>query len=276
MQREKARFAPGVSIVTGGASGIGKALVSELVARGGHVVVADLDKAGAAALAESLTRTGPGSARAVHLDVTDAVALQALVAQVAEERGRLDLLCNNAGVLFAGPFAEMDSRHWRQALDVNVTPVVEGTHAAYRVMAAQSGGGHILNTGSLAGLMPAPRMAPYTLSKWAVVGFSQAVRAEALRDGVHVSVVCPAFVETPLLDDIKIPTSGYAAGSFRRNTRLLQPKLLTAEQVARAALDGLAHDRAVIPVGWLAQFLWRAQRFAPALVAAGVRWQAGR
>jgi short-subunit dehydrogenase len=275
MARDTASFAPAVSIVTGGGSGIGRALATELVCRGSHVVVADIDGARAEQTAAELNARGPGSASAAQVDVTDAKALRELVENTAAERGSLDLMCNNAGILFAGPFAETDARHWDAAIAVNLRAVVDGTHAAYAVMAKQ-GHGHILNTGSLAGLMPAPVMTPYTTTKWAVVGFSQALRAEATRAGVNVSVLCPAYVETPLIDEVYEPTESYRTGSFRKNIKLLQPRMLKPETVAQKALAGLAAKRAVIPVGGLAQFLWRAQRFNPKGVELGNRVQARR
>ncbi|XVX20530.1 SDR family NAD(P)-dependent oxidoreductase [Actinomycetota bacterium] len=268
-------FAPAVSIVTGGASGIGLALARALVARGGHVVIADLNRDAADRVATELSAAGPGSASGYGVDVADRAAMEALVAHTVEQRGRLDLMVNNAGILFAGPFEETTDRHWDTAIDVNLRGVVNGCRAAYPVMQRQ-GGGSILNTGSLAGLMPAPVMTPYTATKWAVVGFSQALRAEATPKGIRVSVLCPAYVETPLIDEPFEPTSGYAEGSFRKNIKALQPRLIQPETVAEKALEGLERDRAVIQVGTLAQFLSRAQRFVPKAVELGIRVQARR
>lgn len=279
-RRSRPPFAPATAIVPGGAAGIGRALAAALVARGGHVVVADIDEEGARHTAGRLSARGPGSASAAALDVADETAVHALVEQVAAERGGLELMVNNAGVLFAGPFAETTRRHWDKAIDVNLRGVVHGTQAAYQVMRGRRRGreraGVILNTGSLAGLIPAPTMTPYTTTKWAVVGFSQALRAEAARHGIQVNVLCPAYVDTRLIDEVFEPTASYAAGSFRRNTRALQPRLITPERVAAAALRGIERDRAVIPVGGLAEVSWRGQRVAPAIVRGITRLQAAR
>lgn len=193
-----------MSIVTGGANGIGRALAEQVVRRGGHVVIADLDGTAVTATAAALTSASAadgGSAEAVQVDVAEPGAVADLVERVSREHGRLDFMANNAGILVAGPLMEFTERDWEVAIDVNFRAVVAGTRAAYAVMAEQASrrgqvsglahgrGNHglargeragvILNTGSLAGLIPAPRMAPYTSTKWAVVGFSQAVRAEA-------------------------------------------------------------------------------------------------
>lgn len=252
-------FAPERSIVTGGASGIGFSIARSLVERGGHVAIADLDADAAGAAAASL---GP-RASAHALDVADAADVQALVDGVVAEHGRLDCMVNNAGILLNGPVDEYDAGHWRRAVDVNLLGVVHGSRAAHDVMVRQ-GHGTILNTGSLAGLMVAPRQLPYTVTKHAVVAFSRGLALEAGRRGVGVHVLCPAFVDTKLLDEPLAP--GAHVGSFRRHARSLQPRLLTPAEVAAAALVGVERGRTVIPVGWLAQALWRLERAVPGVV----------
>jgi NAD(P)-dependent dehydrogenase (short-subunit alcohol dehydrogenase family) len=262
-------FEPKVSIVTGAASGIGRALAAELVARGSHVVVADLDADGAVRAARELGAL----ASAAALDVADAAAVRALVGRVADEHGRLDVMVNNAGIAIGGLLEELDERHWAKALDVNLRGVINGVTAAYEVMRPQ-GSGHILNTASLAGLIPAPAMLPYTTTKHAVVGLSTALRAEAASQGVQVSVLCPGFVDTPLLDDVYAAPASFGGSSVRARVRLMQPKFLTAEQTARKAVDGLAANKAVIPVGFLAHFTWRLLRYAPPVARAVIQGQA--
>lgn len=264
-------FQPTVSIVTGGGSGIGRAISAELARRGSHVVVADLDGARAKEVAADLGDRGS----AAEVDVVDADAVRGLVAATTERHGRLDVMVNNAGVAIGGLLEELDERHWTRALDVNLRGVVNGVSAAYPVMSAQRSG-HILNTASLAGLIPAPAMLPYTTTKHAVVGLSTALRAEAASRGVRVSVLCPAFVDTPLLDEVYAAPASFGGGtSVRSRVRLVQPRFLTPEVVATRAVDGLAADKAVIPVGWLAHTLWRVNRFAPAVARGLVQAQVG-
>ena len=262
-------FRPKVSIVTGGASGIGRAIAAELVARGSHVVIADLDATRAADTARAL---GPSTSVA-QLDVTDAAAVTALVDRTVAEHGRLDVMVNNAGIAVGGLLEELDERHWAKAIDVNLMGVVNGVTAAYPHLRAQ-GSGHILNTASLAGLIPAPAMLPYTTTKHAVVGLSTALRAEAASQGVQVSVLCPAFVDTPLLDDVYAAPASLGGSSVRARVRMMQPRILTAEGVARRAVDGVAANKAVIPVGFLAHASWRLLRYAPPLARAVIQAQA--
>lgn len=251
------RVDPAVSLVTGGASGIGLALASALVARGGRVVVADIDEAGVHRTAAGLGER----ASALTLDVTDAAAVADAVAGLVHAHGSLDLVANNAGIGVAGLAEELTAEHWDAALAVNLGGVVNGVRAAYPVMLEQ-GSGVILNTASLAGLMPVPGMLPYTTTKWGVVGLSLGLRAEAVLHGVQVNVLCPSFVDTPLLDGAHAAPPS-VQGDLRGRIAKVQPRMLTADQTAAAALRGVDADSAVIAVGGLAQAGWRASRFSP-------------
>ncbi|MHB8696273.1 MAG: SDR family oxidoreductase, partial [Solirubrobacteraceae bacterium] len=184
-----------VALVTGAASGIGKALAAALAARGAHVIMSDIDRA---TLEEAATRID-GDRTTAELDVRDANAFVGLVEQITRQHGRLDILINNAGTAAVGEAHELSLDHWRHVLAVNIDGVVHGVHAAYPGMVARASG-HIVNIASVAGLAPAPLFAPYATSKFAVMGLSLSLRAEAATHGVGVTVVCPGAIETPLLD----------------------------------------------------------------------------
>ena len=254
---------PRVSIVTGGASGIGRAIAAELAARGSHVVLADLDGGAAERTAAELAAGAEGGrVSAAEVDVSSFEAIERVVARTEADHGPVDVMVNNAGIALGGLLEELDGRHWDRALAVNLGGVVNGVRAVYPHMSARRRG-HILNTASLAGLIPAPAMLPYTTTKHAVVGLSTALRAEAAALGIRVSVLCPGFVDTPLLDEVYEAPPSIAGGSVRRAVRLMQPRFLTAQTVAVRAVEGLERNRAVIPVGGLAHTLWRLNRFAP-------------
>ena len=189
-------------IVTGAASGIGLALSQELALRGAKVWLSDIN---AAAVREAASRIG-GDALARELDVTDADAFKALVDEVVETHGHLDVLFNNAGIGVIGAAEELDASHFDRAIEVNVRGVTNGFVAAYAGM-VRRGEGAIVNTASTGGLIGVPGMAPYCLSKHAVVGFTKSVRVEAAECGVRVCALCPATIETPMLD------SDYPAGA---------------------------------------------------------------
>ncbi|MGY1785005.1 SDR family NAD(P)-dependent oxidoreductase [Geodermatophilus sp. SYSU D00698] len=259
-----------VAIVTGGASGIGRALGAALVRRGDRVVLADVDGPAAAEVAERLTTLGPGAASAAAVDVRDASAVDAVVTDTASRHGRLDLLFNNAGLGIHGPVEELSPAHWDRAIDVNLRGVVHGVHAAYPLMLRQ-GSGHIVNTASLAGLLPNPGAAPYGTTKWAVVGLSLALRVEAAPRGVRVSVVCPGVVDTPLLDkgmppDLpRVPTAE-ATDVRGVLTRASGGHVSSADALAADVLRGVDRNRALIVAPRWARVMWRLMRLSPSLV----------
>ncbi|MEW9549529.1 SDR family NAD(P)-dependent oxidoreductase [Nonomuraea sp. NPDC050783] len=254
------------AIVTGGASGIGLALVRALAGRGVSVTVADLaEPAGPPA----------GKVEFARVDVTDAEAVAALVGRVSAERGRLDFMFNNAGIAVGGTALEMTREHWDRAIDVNLRGVVHGVLAAYPVMARQ-GFGHIVNTASLAGLVPAPLMLPYTAGKHAVVGLSLALRAEAAAHGVRVCVVCPGFVDTPLLDNANPGLPATRIGSAARQVIGRAPgRLYPADALAADVLRGIARGRAVIVAPASGRLAWRLARLWPGGAVRVARLAAG-
>ena len=188
-------FAGQVAIVTGGASGIGKALAIALAQRRARVVIADNDGQRATEVADQIGQ----AASAVSLNVTDGAAFGAVVDTVVAQHRRLDLLINSAGTAVGGEVQDLSLDHWNHVLDVNLKGVIHGVHAAYPAMVKQRTG-HIVNLASVAGLGPGPLLTPYATSKWGVVGLSLSLRAEAAHYGVGVTAVCPGVIETPLLE----------------------------------------------------------------------------
>ena len=170
-------FTDKTAIITGGASGIGRAVGDELARLGAHVVLADRDGALAEAAAVSITQAG-GRATAATVDVTDAAAVHQLVHDTATAYGRLDYLFNNAGVALAGEVFDMTLADWNRLIDVNLRGVVHGIAAAYPLMLQQRSG-HIVNTASAAGLGPTPGFTAYAATKHAIVGLSTSLRGEA-------------------------------------------------------------------------------------------------
>lgn len=257
-----------VAFVTGGASGIGRALCGALVARGDSVVVADINASGAAAVARELTSRGPGSASSLSLDVADARGFDEAVAGVRAARGRLDLLFNNAGIGVGGPAEELTLAHWERTLDVNVRGVVHGVRAAYPLMIEQ-GFGHIVNTASLAGLLPFPLGVSYAMSKHAVVGLSVSLRAEARLHGIRVSAVCPGVIDTPILDGEGPPDLPRTRLAGRGREMFLHSNRGAAyppERLAEDVLRGVERNQAIIVAPARARATWLAQRLAPRLV----------
>ena len=227
-----------VALVTGGASGIGRSLAAALATRGHDVVIADVDEVAAGrprSRWQPTLRRPVAASAAVPLDVTDRAAFAAVAQQVAADHGSLDLLFNNAGIGVGGLVDELGDEHWDRCLAVNLHGVVHGVQAAVPIMTEQ-GSGHIVNTASMAGLMTVPMMLPYTTTKHAVVALSRALRAELKPVGVGVTAVCPAFIATPLLDNLN---PGH--GRERRHPRRAADVHPAA--AARAAESGRAGGR---------------------------------
>ena len=166
------------AIVTGAGSGIGAALCRALVSAGATVVCTDIDGDAAERTAAALG----ASARSARLDVTDAAAVQAAVDEVVDRAGRLDLMFNNAGIVWGGDTELLTLDQWNAIIDVNIRGVVHGVAAAYPLMVRQ-GHGHIINTASMAGLTAAGQITSYVTTKHAVVGLSLALRSEAVTRG---------------------------------------------------------------------------------------------
>jgi len=258
-----------IAIVTGAASGIGRALARELARRGAEVLLADVQMDAALGVAAEITASG-GKAAAHYLDVADSEAVERYVARVAAEKGRLDYMFNNAGIAIIGEFRDLPAADCKRMLDINVNGVFAGTAAAYAVMIRQ-GAGHIVNTASLAGLVASPGLVAYGASKHAVVGLSLSLRAEAAAYGVRVSAVCPGFIRTPLLDSKTVGMPKQSKSQARVHEMAMAPEICAAQ-----ALAGVAKNKAIIPITGHAKLIWALSRYVPALVHAGSRRMAAR
>jgi short-subunit dehydrogenase len=248
-----------VAIITGGASGIGRALSQELARRGAVVVIADIDSRGAECLAERVMTAG-GEASWAAVDVTKPDEVQQLVHAALQREGRIDFMFNVAGLGPSGGFQGVSVCAWQKTSDINLNGVVYGCAAVYPEMIRQ-GFGHIVNTASLAGLIPAPTMAVYSATKYAVVGFSTSLRAEARAFGVNVTVVCPAWVSTNIR-----PTTRAILGA--ESVHPLQDQLtdrVSPEECAKGVIQGVLRNRAIVVLPRYAGLAWRLYRLFPSL-----------
>ena len=254
-----------VAIVTGGASGIGAALCCALAARGLAVVAADINMDGAEAIAALIRQRG-GTAAARHVDVTNPNSVTQLVQHTVATHRRIDYMFNNAGIAVSADARDLRLEHWHRLIDVNLLGVIHGVQAAYPFM-AQQGHGHIVNTASLAGLVPFPGNLPYATTKHAVVGFSLTLRAEASDLGVKVSVVCPGFVQTAIVADS--PALNVRDEKVQRS----QPfKFMDADDAAQRILAGVWRNQAVIIFPFYARLLWWMHRIRPNWLNPIGRW----
>lgn len=263
-------FEGAVCLITGGASGIGLSLGKELARRKATVILADRQADVASEQASVLARAG-GQASGAELDVTRYPDVEALVNRVADEHGRLDFIFNNAGIGVSGESAYYALSDWMRVLDVNLNGVIHGVHAAYPIM-RQQGFGHIVNTASMAGLIPGPGMLSYGVSKHAVVGLSRGLRLEAEGYGVRVSVLCPGVIRTAIIDGGgKFGGHVGPASSKAMQSQFEKLKPMDPDDFARAALTDIARNKGVIiyPKRW--RTIWLLSRWIPSLAEQGGR-----
>ncbi len=251
-----------VAIVTGAASGIGRALSLTLAHSGVAVAAVDVNAEGVRALEREAASSG-GRVSGFACDVSQPDALAEVTTAMLQRAGRIDYLFNAAGLEINGDVLAVDPVKWQTGFAVDLGGVLFSTRTVYPVLLGQ-GFGHIVNIASLAGLVPLPGLAYYTAAKHGVVGFSLALRAEARARGVKVSVACPALVDTGL----RANTAAFLGRAPVAQPRLRWPRPISAECCARAILRGVAGNRAVIVIPWTLSWVWWLYRFSPRLFTA--------
>jgi len=256
-------FNDATAIVTGGASGIGKALAEELARRGWEVVLADLQIEKAQDVAAQIQTSG-GRAKALKVDVTDFPSMERLVRETVESSGRLDYIFNNAGIAIGCTANHYSIEDWNKIIDINFRGVVNGIQAAYFIMIEQ-GFGHIINTASIAGLMPNPLGVAYGATKHAVVGLSKSLRVEAAQMGIRVSVLCPGVIRTPILQGGKYGKILMNIPNEKLRDMWEKFKPMSPDIFAKKVLNAIAKNKAIIVVPSLWKLIWWLNRLSPTL-----------
>ncbi len=234
-----------VAVVTGGGSGIGRATALLLARHGARVHVADLN-AGAAEEVARAIESGGGGALGHALDVSDPDAVEAFAAAIFAADGHVDILHNNAGIGHGANIEATTIEDWQRVIAVNLLGVAYGVQAFVPRMLGQGRPASVINTASMAGLVPTAKMAPYCASKFGVVGLSEALNAEVSKRGIHVSAICPGIIDTPIV----------ATGIMRGDVAAIQAQAssfyarrgASPDEVARAVLATVARHRLIVPV----------------------------
>lgn len=245
--------------ITGAGSGLGQALAVRFARAGYRVAISDLQL-------ETCHQTRsliPGESQTLCFacDVRRAEHLEQFAAGVQQAWGGVDVLINNAGVAGGGPFQDVSLDDWDWLLDINLMGVVRGCKA-FAPMMIDQGEGRIINIASMAGLIAPPGMAHYNASKAAVVALSETLRAELEPFGVHISVVCPSFFRTKLLDSFRGPDQR----SKKLVEKLFERGKLSAAEVADCIFEQSAQDRFLILPHDEGRKAWRTKRFLPGLL----------
>ena len=210
------------AVVTGGASGLGAAIASRLLADGARVAVFDLDVSGA-----------PAGTLGVRTDVTDDDSVRAAVARVLDEWGRLDVLVNNAGIGAQGTVADNPDDEWRRVFDVNLFGMVRVTRAALPAL-RRSPAAAVVNTGSIAATAGLPQRALYSATKGAVLALTRAMAADHLAEGIRVNCVHPGTADTPWIGRLLARADDPEAERAALEARQPHGRLVTADEVAGA------------------------------------------
>ena len=253
-----------VAVVTGAASGIGKAIARAYRREGAKVVIADLNQAGAEAAAAELA--GKDDAIGIAMDVTSETEVEAGMAKAVSSFGAIDVLVSNAGVQIVAPLEDFDFAKWKQMLAIHLDGAFLTTRAALKQMYKQATGGSVIYMGSVHSKEASLLKAPYVTAKHGLIGLAKVVAKEGGRHGVRANVICPGFVRTPLVDK-QIPEQATALGLTEQQVikdimlkDTVDGEFTTLDDVAEAAIffagfnsNALTGQSLIVSHGWSMQ-----------------------
>lgn len=252
-----------IVLITGGGSGIGRALAKGVSNKGAKVFIADINIRAANKTVETCGK----NAYAIELDVQDSDAFHQCMDFILKKFGRIDCFFNNAGIGVSGEVEEIPLQVWNRIIDINIRGIVNGIERVYPIMVKQ-GYGTIVNTASLAGLSPTPLLTPYSMTKHAIVGLSKSLRIEASAKGVQVNVICPAAIETPLIDadnPTDLPPVPWKP-NVRRFLSKLSGKPYAVDKMVEDVLIALKKNVGIIVLPSRAKMIWKLDRLFPKMI----------
>jgi NAD(P)-dependent dehydrogenase (short-subunit alcohol dehydrogenase family) len=233
-----------IAVITGAGSGIGQAMVRLFAGEGARILAADVNENAAQETARMVTEAG-GTCRAFAVDVSRPDQVRAMIDQAIAAFGRIDILCNNAGIGSTTDVVECEPDEWDRVMTVNVKSVYLGCKYAIPHMLAQ-GGGVIVNTASVAGMVGLPKRASYSASKGAVIALTRQVAVEYVEQGIRVNCLCPGTVDSPWVGRLLQQADDPVAARQALVARQPLGRLGTPEEIAAAALYLVSDDAAFI------------------------------
>ncbi|MBM4725115.1 SDR family oxidoreductase [Rhodococcus hoagii] len=251
-------------LVTGAASGIGRATAVAAAGRGAELVLTDVNEVG---LAETVALCGGAGGKVLSaraFDITDFDAVTDFANDVHEEFGSLDVVMNVAGISAWGTVENLEHRHWKSMVDVNLMGPIHIIERFVPPMIAAGRGGHLVNVSSAAGLLALPWHAAYSAGKFGLRGVSEVLRFDLKRHGIGVSLVVPGGVKTPLVETVQIAGIDRQDPRVQKLTRRFEKHAVTPEKVADCILAGIVKNRFLVYTSNDIRFgYWWARKFAP-------------
>jgi NAD(P)-dependent dehydrogenase (short-subunit alcohol dehydrogenase family) len=251
-------------VVTGAASGIGRATALAFARQGAHLVLSDINAAALDDVAKAIAALGV-QCLTYTVNVADELAMREFADAVCARIGAVDVLVNNAGIGYLGPFLESPMDSWRRVLDINVLGVAHGCHAFGRRMVKAGGPRRIVNVASLAGIAPVPNMSAYAASKHAVMGLCDVLAMELANTGVGVTAVCPGIINTPITNAPGAISAAISDAQLGKLRAYYEANGASPDVVARAIVDGVRHGRPLVLVGPYARPMYHLKRVSRAL-----------
>lgn len=245
-----------VVIITGGGSGLGRALAMRIGSLSARIHILDIQEERAQKTRDSIRGVG-GMAFSQQVDVTDYEHYKSVLSEIYRTEGRIDILINNAGMSMTGEVRDLEIDHWQRTIRLNLMGTVHGIDVVYPGMVRQ-GSGQIVVISSMAGLAPIPLIGPYVTSKYALVGLSRSLRLEGKGLGVKVNLVCPGRLDTTLLDASEIVNAD--------RQRFLSKVPFGSVSLPRAVqiiLKGIILNRPMIVFPAYVRWMWWAERYSP-------------
>ncbi len=233
-------------LITGAASGIGRATAIAAARRGAELVLTDIDEAGLLATRETITGFGGATLLAKPLDISDHDAVAELARESERQFGALDVLMNIAGVSAWGSIDRLRPEHWQRMIDINLMGPVHVLESFVPPMIAAGSGGHIVNVSSAAGLFGLPWHAAYSASKFGIRGVSEVLRFDLRPHRIGVSLVCPGAVRTPLVGSVDIVGVDREAPAVRELAERFERHAAEPEHVAEQIIRGVERNRYMV------------------------------
>ncbi len=258
-------------LITGAASGIGRATALAAAARGADLYLTDLAADKLDEVAEEIRRAGGTVSHAQAADVADHEAIVALAAEIHAAHGPMDVVMNVAGIATWGTIDRLEHHHWQRVVDVNLMGPISVLGQFLPAMIEAGRGGHVVNVSSAAGLLGLPWHAPYSATKFGLRGVSEVLRFDLARHGIGVSLVCPGGVKTPLVNTVTIVGVDRERPEVQRMIERFERHAKSPDHVAAKILAGVERGRYLVFTSLDIRAAFWAQRFCPPLYRLAMR-----